>query len=392
VKHQTGKDAGGVIAASFDAEALLPVRAAAPIVFGAREWWALAGFYGFVASLHLVGWGLYLYYAAGYAPLVGLGLVAYLLGLRHAFDADHIASIDDTVRFLLQRGKRPLGVGFFFSLGHSTIVLGLAIAIGVSATSVAQALPHLRDLGGIIGASISGAFLWVIGILNLLVLLDITKVWRQAKAGSHDHNHLNQLLAKRGFINRLFGGRLSGMIGHSWQMYPLGLLFGLGFDTASEVGLLAMTAGSSAASLPLQATLSLPLLFTAGMSIMDTTDGVLMVKAYNWALVNPLRKVFYNLTTTSLSVGVALLIGTIELLQVFIDLVHPQGRFFNFVAGLDIGDLGYAIVGIFLAGWGASVILWKLMRIEERGRSGGHAHVHEHERGAPLTHSHEHLH
>jgi high-affinity nickel-transport protein len=390
MKRQIGAASGGGRAASFDVQ--IPVRPAAPIAFGAREWWALAGFYGFVAGLHVAGWGLYLYYAARHAPLVGLGLVAYLLGLRHAFDADHIASIDDTVRFLLQKGKRPIGVGFFFSLGHSTIVLGLAVAIGVSATSVAQALPQLQNLGGIIGASISGAFLWLIGILNLLVLLGITKVWRQVKAGAHDHDHLNQLLAKRGLINRLFGGRLSRSIGHSWQMYPLGLLFGLGFDTASEIGLLAMTAGASAANLPLPAILALPLLFAAGMSVMDTTDGVLMVKAYDWAFANPLRKVFYNLTTTGLSVGVALLIGTVELLRVFIGLVHLQGRFFDFVAAFDIGDLGYAIAGMFLVAWGASLLWWKLMRIKEREGDSHRPHFHEHSHGSTLTHSHKHFH
>jgi high-affinity nickel-transport protein len=363
-----------------------------PLIFSADEWWALAGFYGFVAGLHVAGWGLYLHYAAQHTSLVGLGLAAYLLGLRHAFDADHIASIDDTVRFLMQKGKRPLGVGFFFSLGHSTIVLGLAVAIGISATTVRQMIPQLHDWGGIIGGSVSGTFLWLIAILNLFILRDIAKVWHQARSGKHGHDHIEELLVKRGLLARLFGGRLPRMINHSWQMYPLGLLFGLGFDTASEVSLLAMTAGASAGSLPLSAVLALPLLFAAGMSAMDTTDGVLMVKAYNWALVNPLRKVFYNLITTGLSVGIAMLIGTIQLLQVFITLVHPEGRFFEFIAALDISHLGFVIVGIFLAAWVASVVLWKLTRIKEPNDASDGVHVHPHEHDSGPHHSHRHFH
>ena len=215
--------------------------------FSSSEWARLAGFYGFIAVLHITGWGLYLHYAAYYPPLVGLGFVAYMFGLRHAFDADHIAAVDDTVRFMLQKGKNPLGVGFFFSLGHSTIVLGLAIAIAFAASTVkaatARAAEHRRNRSA---PRVSGTFLWIIGILNLLVLLDILKVWQKAKSGTHSHAHLEALLVQRGLINRLFGGRLQKLMNHSWQMYPLGLLFGLGFDTASEVGLLAMTAGASA--------------------------------------------------------------------------------------------------------------------------------------------------
>src|SRR6202789_1459955 len=180
-------------------------------------------------------------------------------------------------------------------------------------------------MGAVIGAGVSGAFLWLIGILNLLVLLDILRIWQTAKSGTHTHAHLEALLQKRGLLNRLFGGRLQKLMNHSWQMYPLGLLFGLGFDTASEIGLLAMTAGASAGNLPLPAILSMPILFAAGMLLMDTTDGVLMLKAYNWVFLNPLRKIFYNLTTTGLSVAVALLIGSIALLQVFISMLNLHG-------------------------------------------------------------------
>jgi len=362
------------------------------LAFTAEEWGRLAGLYGFIALLHAVGWGLFLYYSSRYPALVGLGFVAYMFGLRHAFDADHIAAVDDTVRYMLQKGKRPLGIGFFFSLGHSTIVLALAVGILFAATAIKEGLPELRHLGGIIGASVSGTFLWVIGILNLMVLLDILKVWRQAKTGKHSHAHLEDLLAQRGFINRLFRGRLQKVISHSWQMYPLGVLFGLGFDTASEVGLLAMTAGASAGNLPLGAVLSLPILFASGMSAMDTTDGVLMSKAYNWAFVNPLRKIFYNITITGLSIAVALLIGTIELLQVFIGLLDLKGRFFDPIAGLDFGILGYVIVGIFLAAWGVSAFVWKFGRIEERYGHLHRLHTHEHAHSGALNHIHKHFH
>lgn len=343
--------------------------------FTTDEWLRLAGFYGFIGVLHLVGWGLYLAYSASHPALIGLGFVAYLFGLRHAFDADHIAAVDDTVRLLMQTGQRPLGIGFFFSLGHSTIVLGLAVAIAFAASAVTARLPALQAVGSLVGAGVSGVFLWLIGLLNLLVLLDILKIWRRARTGSHDHPHLDQLMAKRGLLWRLFGGRLQNHLNRSWQMYPLGLLFGLGFDTASEIGLLAMTAGASAGNLPIGAVLSLPILFAAGMSIMDTTDGVLMVRAYYWAFVNPLRKIFYNLATTSLSIAVALVIGSIELLQVLIHLLALRGRFFDFVGALDIGAMGFAIVGLFLLGWGASVALWKFGRFESVS-AGAHAGAH----------------
>lgn len=363
-----------------------------PLSFTAEEWRRLAGLYGFIALLHVVGWGLFLYYSSSYPALVGLGFVAYMFGLRHAFDADHIAAVDDTVRYMLQKGKRPLGIGFFFSLGHSTIVFALAVSIIFAATAIKQELPALQNLGGVIGAGVSGTFLWLIGILNLAVLLDILKVWRQAKTGKHSHAHLEALLTQRGFINRLFGSRLQKVINHSWQMYPVGMLFGLGFDTASEVGLLAMTAGASVGNLPIAAALSLPILFAAGMSAMDTTDGVLMSKAYDWAFVNPLRKIFYNITLTGLSIAVALVIGTIELLQVLIGMLELKGRFFDRVAALDFGILGYVIVGIFLIAWGASAAVWKFGRIEERYGHLHPLHAHEHAHDGGFRHAHKHFH
>jgi nickel/cobalt transporter (NiCoT) family protein len=376
---------------SASAARFLPLSArGSGVRFTGAEWLRLAGFYGVIVALHVAGWGLYLYYSAAYPALVGLGFVAYMFGLRHAFDADHIAAVDDTVRFMLQKGKRPLGIGFFFSLGHSTIVLLLAVAVVFAADWVKRGLPMMKDAGSLIGASVSGTFLLAIALLNFLVLLQILKVWGLARRGTHSHDHLEELLAKRGFLNRLFGGRLQRVMSASWHMYPLGLLFGLGFDTASEIGLLAMTASASAGNLPIAAVLCLPLLFAAGMTAMDTTDGVLMVKAYDWAFVNPLRKIFYNITITSMSIGIALVIGVVQLLQVAIDVWHPTGPFFDFVAGLEFDTLGYVIVGVFVGGWALSVALWKFTRLGEP--SAAQAHMHEHVHDGGRAHSHRHFH
>jgi high-affinity nickel-transport protein len=367
-------------------------RRTAKIAFTRDEWRRLGGLYAVIALLHLTGWGLYLHYAGDHPALVGLGFTAYMLGLRHAFDADHIAAIDDTVRFMLQRGERPLGIGFFFSLGHSTIVLALAVGVAFAATAVRDHLPAWKDVGGLVGAGVSGTFLWIIGIVNLLVLLDILGVWRSARKGSHDHAHLEVLLRKRGLLTRLCGPHVERLLTKSWQMYPLGVLFGLGFDTASEVGLLALTAGASAGNLPLAGVVAMPILFAAGMSLMDTSDGVLMAKAYDWAFLNPLRKIFYNVTTTSLSVVVALVIGTIELWQVLIALLHLRGPVADAVAGLDFGMLGYVIVGLFLFGWGLSVALWKFGRLERRELASVALHRHPHAHGGASPHVHHHVH
>jgi high-affinity nickel-transport protein len=336
-------------------------------LFTPREWAKLGGMYGFVALLHVLGWGLFVGVASKYPAFAGAGVLAYTFGLRHAFDADHISAIDDTTRFMLQKGKKPLGVGFFFSLGHSSIVFSLAFGLAVAAKAVQSRLPGWQNVGSTIGASVSGVFLWIIGVLNLIVLLEIIRVWRQMKQGSYHREHLEQLLLQRGFVNRILGGRAQKLINHSWQMYPLGALFGLGFDTASEVGLLALTAGVATGKVSFWAVISLPLLFAAGMSMMDTTDGALMSKAYDWAFSSPLRKIWYNITTTGLSVAVALLIGTIEILQVLSRKLGWHGGFFGFLNDrLDFGVLGYVIVGMFLAAWIGSVALWKVRRVEER--------------------------
>jgi nickel/cobalt transporter (NiCoT) family protein len=318
------------------------------------EWLRLSMFGGAVLLLHALGWGLFLYYSPSNPALAGLGVLAYTFGLRHAFDADHIAAIDNTTRKLLQEDQRPLGIGFFFSLGHSSIVFGLATGLAVATQTVNSRIPSFQHYGSAIGGSVSGTFLWLIGILNLIVLIDIVRLFLDLRGGSYDEDRLEQRLLERGFMNR-FLGRIARRITKSWQMYPLGVLFGLGFDTASEVALLALAAGVATHHVPFLAVVSLPLLFAAGMSLMDTADGAFMSHAYGWAFSNPVRKIFYNISVTSLSVAVALVVGTIELLQVW-----------GFFGSLDFGKLGYGIAGLFVLTWALSVAVWKVRRIEER--------------------------
>src|SRR5712691_8181365 len=330
------------------------------------EWLRLSGFGGAVLLLHVLGWGLFLYYSRTNPALAGLGTLAYTFGLRHAFDADHIAAIDNTTRKFLQDGKRSLGVGFFFSLGHSTIVFSLVTGLALATNAVNSRIPGFQNYGSYIGASVSGTFLWIIGILNLLVLLDIVRIFRQMKRGTYDKDQLERRLLDRGFMNRFFIGKLARRIRSSWQMYPLGVLFGLGFDTATEVGLLALAAGVATHHVPFLAVISLPLLFAAGMSLMDTADGAFMSQAYGWAFSNPIRKVYYNITVTSLSVAVALLIGTIELLQVASAKLGLDTGVWAFLNNLDFGKIGYGIVSLFILTWLVSVIVWKTRRIEQR--------------------------
>jgi high-affinity nickel-transport protein len=344
--------------------------------FTAPERWRLAGFGGAVLLVHVLGWGLFLLYAHDFGPVyAGAGALAYGFGLRHAFDADHISAIDDTTRLLIQRGKRPLGVGFFFSLGHSSVVFALCVAIAFGAGVVEQRLPQLRQVGGLIGATVSGLFLWAVGLLNLLVLVGLWRAWRGLRSHRPSDAELQALLARRGFLNQLFGQKMTGWISASWRMYPVGFLFGLGFDTASEVGLLAITAAATTqhaagGGVPVLGILALPLIFAAGMSLMDTADGAFMARAYGWALASPARKLYYNLTTTALSVFVALAVGTVELLQVLGEHLSWHGRLFEWIDAMDFERLGYWIVGAFVVAWGVSVALYKLARVEERFESG----------------------
>jgi high-affinity nickel-transport protein len=330
------------------------------------EWLRLSGFFAAVAALNVIGWGLFVYYSGTNPELAGLGTLAFTFGLRHAFDADHIAAIDNTTRKLLQEEKRPLGVGFFFSLGHSTIVFGLATGLALAASAVNSRIPSFQNWGSYVGAGVSGTFLWIIGIMNLVVLIDIVRISQQMKKGAYDEQGLEERLLDRGFMNRFFIGRLSRLVSKSWHMYPLGVLFGLGFDTASEVGLLAIAAGVATHHAPFLAILSLPILFAAGMSMMDTADGAFMSQAYGWAFSNPIRKVYYNITVTTLSVAVALAIGTIELLQVLAAKLSLSSGFWSFLDTLNFSNLGYLIVGLFVLTWVVSVVVWKTRKIEER--------------------------
>jgi high-affinity nickel-transport protein len=298
--------------------------------------------------------------------MAGLGVLAYSFGLRHAFDADHIAAIDATTRKLLAEGRRPMGVGFFFSLGHSTIVFALVGGLAVTARAVQADMGPLHEYGGYVGVGLSGTFLSLLGVLNLLVLLDIIRIFAAMKRGVYSDEELDRRLAERGLMNRMVVGRLSRAISKSWHMYPLGLLFGLGFDTATEVGLLAVAAGAATHQVPVAAVISLPLLFAAGMSLLDTADGAFMSHAYGWAFANPVRKVYYNITVTGLSVAVALLIGTVELLQVLVRALQLQGWPWSWLAGLGFQTLGYAIVAMFVVTWLISGAVWRLRRIEDR--------------------------
>ena len=328
----------------------------------------LGSFFGVIVALHVVGWGLLLASMRGDVALAGLAGLAYSFGLRHAFDADHISAIDNTTRKLLQQGKRPVGVGFFFSLGHSTVVLLIALALGLAVRAVVDGVVgnggQLKAIGGLVGTGVSGGFLLLIGVLNLVILLDIIATYRRMRRGEYDQETLEQQLVTGGVLTRLFG-RLFEVVGASWHMYPIGFLFGLGFDTASEVALLAISAGAAARGLPITAVLALPLIFAAGMSLMDTLDGAFMAKAYSWAFSSPVRKLFYNLTMTGLSVFVALFVGLIEILQLAIGLLHLRGGVFGLIASLDLGTVGFVIVGAFVISWVLALVAFRLRRVEE---------------------------
>ena len=330
----------------------------------------LAAFFGGVGLLHVAGWGLLIFYGAGHPTILALGGLAYTFGLRHAFDADHIAAIDNTTRKLLQDGRKPVGVGFFFSLGHSSVVFLIAAALGLAVKWIVEGVSgnggELRIVGSLVAGLVSGGFLVVIGLMNLVILLDIVRVYRRMKGGEYDSESLEHELTAGGLMTKIFG-RLFRVIKHSWQMYFVGFLFGLGFDTASEVALLAVSAGAAANGIPFGAIIALPLIFAAGMSLMDTADGAFMAKAYSWAFASPVRKVFYNLTMTSLSVFVALFVGLVELLQVLIHSLNLKGGVFSAIAGFDlIGRAGYVIVAAFVLAWAAAFVIYKARRIDER--------------------------
>jgi high-affinity nickel-transport protein len=308
-------------------------------------------------------------------------VTAYTLGMRHAFDADHIAAIDNTTRKLMNEGQRPLSVGFWFSLGHSSIVFALAflLSLGVKALAgpVQDDNSQLHTVTGLVGTTVSGVFLYVIAAINIVILAGIWKVFRRMRTGDFDEAALEEQLNNRGFMNRLLG-RVMKSITKPWQMYPLGLLFGLGFDTATEIALMVLAGSGAASGLPWYAILCLPVLFAAGMSLLDTIDGSFMNFAYGWAFSKPVRKVYYNLTITGLSVAVALIIGTIELLGLLADKLGLHGAFWDWIGGLDLNIVGFVIVGLFFATWVIAMAIWKLGRIEEKWT----AHLRTAEQGA----------
>ncbi|OIK02535.1 nickel transporter [Streptomyces sp. MUSC 14] len=345
-----------------------------------KEWASAGGMAAFILALHVIGWFTLVaivapeHYSLGTKTFgIGIGVTAYTLGMRHAFDADHIAAIDNTTRKLMGEGKRPLSVGFWFSLGHSTIVFALAFLLSLGVKELAGPVENdnssLHDITGWIGTTVSGTFLYLIAIINLVIMAGIWKVFRQMRAGHFDEAALEEQLNSRGFMNRLLG-RVMKAITRPWQMYPVGLLFGLGFDTATEVALLVLAGSGAASGLPWYAILCLPVLFAAGMSLLDTIDGSFMNFAYEWAFSKPVRKVYYNLTMTGLSVAVALIIGTVELLGLVADQAGLHGPFWDWVSGLDLNLVGYVIVGLFFATWAVAFAVWKVGRIEEKWEAG----------------------
>ncbi|MCX4094328.1 HoxN/HupN/NixA family nickel/cobalt transporter [Nocardia sp. alder85J] len=344
------------------------------------EWLRLAAIAGVIVGLHVLGWFTLLAFVAprhfdlGDRTLgVGVGLTAYTLGLRHAFDADHIAAIDNTTRKLMNDGQRPLSVGFFFSLGHSSVVFALALLLSAGVKAIAGSVEDdssaLHHYTGLIGTTVSGTFLYLIAAINIVVLAGILRVFRRMRTGGYDEAELEHQLAHRGLMNRILAPVMRS-ITRPWQMYPAGLLFGLGFDTATEVALLVLAGTGAAAGLPWYAILCLPILFAAGMSLLDTIDGSFMNFAYGWAFAQPVRKVYYNLTITALSIAVALLIGTVELLGLLSEQLGWSGGFWDVLGGLDLNLLGYIVVGLFVLTWAVALLAWRYGRIEEKWTAG----------------------
>jgi nickel/cobalt transporter (NiCoT) family protein len=351
---------------------------------GSRPRWRLsrgelrsaAGMVTMIVGLHLVGWVTLValvapeHFSVGNKVFgIGLGLTAYTLGMRHAFDADHIAAIDNTTRKFMAEGKRPMSVGFWFSLGHSSVVFALCALLAIGVRTLAGQLQSdsstLQRSTGLIGTLVSGTFLLLIAAINMGVLVGILKVFRTMRGGTYDEAKLEAQLNKRGFMNRILGGATKAVT-KPWHMYPVGLLFGLGFDTATEVGLLILAGGAAAASLPWYAILTLPVLFAAGMSLLDSIDGSFMNFAYGWAFAKPVRKVYYNITVTGLSVAVAVVIGGIELVSVLADKLTVTAGPIAWIAGLDLNLVGYVIVGVFVVTWAVALAVWRLGRIEQK--------------------------
>jgi len=341
-----------------------------------REWAAAGAMAATVIGLNVLGWGMLAVAAGGHYHIsktevfgFGTGILAYTLGMRHAFDADHIAAIDNTTRKLVSDGKRPLSVGFFFSLGHSSVVFALALLLnfGLRAldSQVRDASSQLQHTTNIIGTLVSGVFLFLIAAINVVILAGIIRVFREMRSGTYDDRQLEAQLNKRGLMNRILGP-LARRIDAPWKMYPIGFLFGLGFDTATEVALLILAGTAVVGGLPFYAVLSLPILFAAGMSLFDTADGCFMNFAYDWAFARPVRKVFYNLTITGLSVFVAVFIGAVEILGLLGQDGNLTGSGWAWLESFDINKAGFVIVGVFVLTWVIALSVWRFGKIEQR--------------------------
>jgi nickel/cobalt transporter (NiCoT) family protein len=347
-----------------------------------HEWGRLIAMFGFILAINAAGWGIYVlavmphhfnYQGEGGSRGLGVGLgvaiTAWFLGFRHAFDADHISCIDNTTRKLMADGKRPLGSGFFFSFGHSTIVVLVGVGITIAARAVFGAVVNpgsaYETAGGAAGTLVSAAFLYLIAVLNLIVLAGIAKVFRDMRRGTYDEAELEAQLQARGLMYRFFG-RFMKSITHTWQLYFVGLVFGIGFDTATEVVLLAATAYAAIQGLPYYAVLALPFLFSGGMMLFDTLDGAFMNFAYGWAFARPVRKVYYNLVITGLSIGAAFIIGTIEILGILTTEAHLSGGFWSVMANFNINVAGFCIAGLFVLVWAAALLYWRLGKVEAR--------------------------
>jgi nickel/cobalt transporter (NiCoT) family protein len=355
----------------------VPGPAAATGRLSRREKRSIGAMAGFVLLLHVLGWGVLIFavaprdYQLGSTGVlgVGVGLTAYMLGVRHAFDADHIASIDNTTRKLVGEGRPSVSAGFWFSLGHSSVVFAASLLLVAGVRSVAGVVQdensQVAQTLGLIGTLVAGTFLVIIGLMNLGAAVGIAQIFRRMRTGEFDEAELERHLHSRGFLTRVLG-RVVRRVSKPWHLYPVGLLMGLGFDTATQVALLVLAAGSAAFVLPWYAILVLPVLFAAGMSLFDTADGILMSRAYGWAFLKPIRKVFYNLAVTLLSVTVALVIGLLVLIGLVVERFDLESGPLLWVASLDLGHVGFAIVGLFVLTWALALAVWRLGRIEER--------------------------
>ncbi|CAB3777441.1 HoxN/HupN/NixA family nickel/cobalt transporter [Paraburkholderia fynbosensis] len=327
----------------------------------------IAAMYALLAVFNIGAWAWAFITFHGQPVLLGTAFLAYSFGLRHAVDADHIAAIDNATRKLMQEGQRPVTVGFMFSLGHSTIVIAATAAIAATALTLQHRFEAFQQIGGVIGTLVSAGFLFVIAAINLIVLKSVVATFKRVRRGErYDEEGFNLLLANRGLLARIFKPMFR-LITRSWHMYPLGVLFGLGFDTASEIGLLGVSATQASHGVPVWSIMVFPALFTAGMSLVDATDSILMLGAYGWAFMKPIRKLYYNMTITLVSAVVAIGVGGVEALGLIADKLHLNGAFWDEIGAIgdNFGMVGYAIIGLCAFIWLASTIVYKWRRFDE---------------------------